>query len=376
MTHSRILALLLSAIVLATALLVPGAARAADDDEATLEMARERFREGVGYFDRKQFAKARAAFLQAYALKPHPAVLLNLAQSELRSGYEADAAKHFIMFLGEHDAATPAEREAAEEGLASAKASVHELTVSADTQDADVRVDGENVGRTPLRDPIFLSPGKHTVELQKGDQRKSSNVIATAGDSTNLDLSLRPEPAAPAELPRAAEAAPSQADLGPEAEAAVDIGPSPGRKSFFSWLGSTPLAWVTTGITLAGVGTGIGFAVAANQHYGNADSASEQIVRQAGADMLATAGICRNPPTSEYRDACNAVQDETEKGDKLKRAATVGFVVGGLAAAGTVVFYFVSRSSRASARGAPSRHVALSPWLAPGSAGLVIDGDL
>src|SRR5579862_3781224 len=68
---------------------------ASTDDDATVAMARERFKEGVAYFDQKQYDKARAAFLQAYALKKHPVVLLNLAQSELRSGHEADAAKHF-----------------------------------------------------------------------------------------------------------------------------------------------------------------------------------------------------------------------------------------------------------------------------------------
>ena len=65
---------------------------ASTEDDATVAMARERFKEGVSFFDLKQYDKARAAFLQAYALKKHPAVLLNLAQSELRSGHEADAA--------------------------------------------------------------------------------------------------------------------------------------------------------------------------------------------------------------------------------------------------------------------------------------------
>ena len=65
-----------AAALLATLLLAPAPALAQDD--VTLSMARERFKEGVGYFDKKDFAKARVAFLQAYALKKHPAVLLNL----------------------------------------------------------------------------------------------------------------------------------------------------------------------------------------------------------------------------------------------------------------------------------------------------------
>src|SRR5678816_2680726 len=80
---------------------LPRVARA-DDDPATIEMARQRFQEGVRYFDAKQYDKARAAFLQAYALKKHPTVLLNLAQSELRSSHDAEAADHFSEFLREN----------------------------------------------------------------------------------------------------------------------------------------------------------------------------------------------------------------------------------------------------------------------------------
>ncbi len=111
-----------AAALLGALLLVPAPALAQDD--VTLTMARERFKEGVGYFDKKDFAKARVAFLQAYALKKHPAVLLNLAQSELRSGHEADAAKHFAQYLREHKEASEAERQGAETGLTAAKRSL------------------------------------------------------------------------------------------------------------------------------------------------------------------------------------------------------------------------------------------------------------
>src|SRR5688572_31534248 len=108
-------ALLFALAAAAAPMAVSTPARAADD--AMIQMARERFQEGVKYYDEKQFEKARAAFLQAYALKRHPAVLLNLAQSELRSGHEADAAKHFVTYLREHKVASALERQEAEKGL-------------------------------------------------------------------------------------------------------------------------------------------------------------------------------------------------------------------------------------------------------------------
>ncbi|MEZ4376462.1 MAG: hypothetical protein R3B07_37000 [Polyangiaceae bacterium] len=99
-TRAYTLALALS-LSAASPLLVSSSAQAQSADAMT-EMARQRFQEGVQYYDAKDYEKARAAFLQAYALKKHPSVLLNLAQSELRSGHEADAAQHFETFLREN----------------------------------------------------------------------------------------------------------------------------------------------------------------------------------------------------------------------------------------------------------------------------------
>ena len=90
---------------------------AAEEDDATVTMARRRFNEGVKYFDAGKYDLARAAFLQVYALKRHPAVLLNLAQSELRSGHVADAAGHFSAFLQQATDATDAEKHLAETGF-------------------------------------------------------------------------------------------------------------------------------------------------------------------------------------------------------------------------------------------------------------------
>ena len=55
------------------------------EDDAVTVQARARFKEGVDHYDKGQFENARLSFLQAYALKKHPAVLLNLAQSSAKA---------------------------------------------------------------------------------------------------------------------------------------------------------------------------------------------------------------------------------------------------------------------------------------------------
>src|SRR5512138_3004452 len=78
-----------------------GVSAFAQADDPITKQARARFQEGVDYFDKGNFESARASFLQAYALKKHPAVLLNLAQSCLKSNHALEAATYFKQYLRE-----------------------------------------------------------------------------------------------------------------------------------------------------------------------------------------------------------------------------------------------------------------------------------
>src|SRR5262249_31840532 len=144
-------------VSLGPVLLAPLTARAQAKDAVT-ESARKRFQEGVKYFDQHQYEEARTAFLQAYALKRHPAVLLNLAQSEVRSSHPLDAAKHFSAFLRESATMSATERGDAEKGLAAARSKIGRLQVQVDAAEAEVFVDGERVGQSPLTEPVDVAP--------------------------------------------------------------------------------------------------------------------------------------------------------------------------------------------------------------------------
>src|SRR5262245_38844234 len=137
---SRYAARLLCALGVALGFSFPRIGLAQDD--ATIEMARQRFREGVQYYDAHHFEKARLAFLQAYAIKPHPSVLLNLAQSELRSGHPDDAATHFSQYLRTNTGLTDAERQETTLGYNNAKSRVAEVALAVDPAGAQVLVDG------------------------------------------------------------------------------------------------------------------------------------------------------------------------------------------------------------------------------------------
>ncbi len=377
-----------AAALLGALLLVPVRAHAQDD--VTITMARERFKEGVSYFDKKDYPKARVAFLQAYALKKHPAVLLNLAQSELRSGHEADAAKHFAQYLREHKDATESERQGAETGLTAAKALVGEVSLDVDAAGAEVFVDGDLEGSSPLPGSIYLPPGTHQIQAKKDGKTASSEVTATAGQSSSLRLRVvsRPRPATAAVGPVPAEST--------EAEPSVAESPST-RKSFVPWLTSTPGAMIGVGLTGVGLIGGGAFAVGAKSSYDAANSVQDQIIAKAvGTDGKANSrGVCNNPAqwlsespkwstasaearqdrARQYDDNCNKYNDNVKSGDTFKTLAIVSLAVAGAAAVGTVIYYFVdSKDTEASAKRARAPRVIVLPVYQPGFSGGLISG--
>src|SRR5689334_6911414 len=88
-----------SFIGLAFATLLYAAPSSAEPPSELLKTARRRFQEGVAAVDAGNYEAARLAFQQAYAIKPHPSVLRNLGQAELRTGHYLEAARHLSTFL-------------------------------------------------------------------------------------------------------------------------------------------------------------------------------------------------------------------------------------------------------------------------------------
>jgi len=353
------------------------------DDDATAA-ARERFKEGVTYFDQKEYEKARTAFLQAYALKKHPAVLLNLAQSELRSNHERDAAQHFSEYLREATDVKPGERDAAQTGLTSARAAVCEITVVTDP-DADVSVDGTLQGQAPLAAPIYLDPGTHTLQAKKGDRVVTQSVTAKAGESREIKLKFAAEvaPAVAPKPPPAAAPPPPATEPEPEPEHPPESSGG-GREPFFHWLLTKPAGVISGGATLLLGGGAVGFAIASRVSYSDADDIASQINDRARVDGVSTQGICVDPSkvlgpgndaeAARFSDACSHRQDDVKKGDGLKTVATVAGIGAGVMAVTTAVLYFVTADDGRTASSAPFSRVAVLPWLDSKQGGVSVAG--
>jgi len=373
--------------LLVAALSLAAPAHAADDDTTTTAAARERFKEGVSYFDQKQYEKARAAFVQAYALKKHPAVLLNLAHSELRSNHERDAAQHFAQYLREATDAAPDQRDAAQTGLTTAKAAVSEITVTTDPE-AEVLVDGATQGTAPLIGSLFLEPGAHTLQAKKGDRVVTQNVTAKAGETRDIKLKLAEVTAVvaakPAQQKQPNETKPDEPAA--EESAAEKTG---SREPFVHWLLTKPAGVISGGATVLLGGGAIGFSIASSMSYSDADEVADQIDERAGMIGVSTKGICTDPEAvlepvlgmgaeaeaARFRDACAHRQDAVDKGDSYKTVATVVGIGAGVMAATTVVLYFVTAEREGASSSALARaQLAVVPWISGGKGGVTISG--
>jgi hypothetical protein len=357
------------------------------EDEVT-KMAREQFLEGIKAYDAGQFEKARLHFLQAYALKRHPAVLLNLGQSELKTGEIEAAGNHLQQFLREHKDATEAQKNTAREGIEEAQRRTGFVVIVVDEDGAALSIDGQGVGTSPLLGPYFIKPGSHEAAATKHGKMVKGNFVAEKSRPATITLSFgmgatpapspvpSPDPSlVPLPPPGVAPSPYPQPGMMPFPQPGdFDTGPAPASdKDPITWFKNRPIAWVTVGVFGAGV---VGMVVA-GAVAGDASSAADKVQQQiqAEADRRDVEGKPCGPRESTgsldepgFSSACNTLRDNLDRYDTSLVA--VG-VLGGVAAVGlaaTLVYYFVDTS------GGSGSALMVTPTLGPDTQGLSVAG--
>ena len=310
----------------------------APSDDATTSMARARFKEGVEFYDKGDFEQARVSFLQAYALKKHPAVLLNLAWSCVKSGHALEAEKYFKQFLAEGKDITDKQRADANDGLTQSHAKLGRIEISA-TAGTEVTIDGEKVGTAPLSDPVAVEAGAHTVKFKGpdgGTDTQSVTVLggekATAkfGKGGGAMATTTPTPTPEETKPTPEETKPTPEETKPAATAHTP----PGAESH----GTNPLSppatlWpaIVLGVVAVGGFVGAGVMVGfKNQAQNQANSTALQIVAHGGGG-----GSCSPPIAQNFQQACAAY---TTDNNQVNQDATAGNLLAGVGVAATVGF--------------------------------------
>lgn len=172
--------------------------------DPAIREAGERFDRGVAFYDEGDFGAALAEFLRAYELTGHWGVLYNLGQVSAALNRHVDAVRYFEGYLegggGEIDAARRAE---VEQRLRELRSRLATLTVTVDVDGAEVLLDDEIVGTTPLPEPIYVAAGPHVVVArhpEHGSERRSVTLASETAETVAFELMqpvVEPPPAAP-----------------------------------------------------------------------------------------------------------------------------------------------------------------------------------
>jgi hypothetical protein len=377
MKTSRIAVALLLALA-PCAVTTPSFAQSGAEDPTTA-MARARFKEGVDFYDKGEYDQARASFLQAYALKKHPAVLLNLAWSWLKSGHAAEGKKYLEQFLAEGKDITDKQRADANDGLTQAKAKLGRIEIQA-AAGTDITVDGEHVGTAPLTDAISVEAGAHTLKFKGPDGSTDTQSVSVLGGQkavakfpqtgsapTAVPAPVPTAPPSPAPSPAPSDTSlPSDQTPKPPDTTAKDTTAKPAGNLLAPPNNVVP-AVILAGVGGVGLGVGIIFGVIKGNAQNNANSVAVQIQANGGGQ-----GTC-NAPSAKFANACNAYSSDLNDVNTDATIANIGIGVGVAGLVGAALYWVLANKDSSSSTGQITAPTVL-PTIGHSSGGLSLTG--
>lgn len=265
-------------------------------------------------FKEGRFAEAEQAYREAFALKKGYDIAGNLGAAELAQGKRKEAAQHFAFTLRMFPlTGEPALREQMQKAYDQCRAEVGGLHLDVDPRGAQVLVDGAPQGEAPLADDVFLEPGEHTVEARRdGFVGATQRVRVEKGVAARVQLVLTPVPAAI--VPTPLDGAPVPRDLPPQ------------RRGVLPGLALGAVAAV-------GIGGGVAFLAMSAGKKSDAQTESALIVK----GRQSCVGGAKNFDTAR----CGELHDKAQAYATFHNVAVGAFVAGGVAAAGTALYFLL-----------------------------------
>ncbi len=290
--------------------------------------ADELFARGNEAFDKGALDDAYGLYLKAWALKHTYDIAGNLGQVELKLGKFRDAAEHLDFTLRLFPpTGKAAPREAIRRAFEAARKEVAALTIRVSAQGAALSVDGTPIGLSPFEVPVFVDPGKRTLEATLEAHLPTRIVIEVEkAESREVDLSLVPKNQPP---------------------------PAPRN---------VPLLLAGFGVSLAAAGSGVGLMIAASTKGTQADGLLQQLV---------TADPDRTCPCGTDADRAR-LKGLRQDHDVLFNAAAGMFVAAGVLVVGTTVYALTPAFQRPSTKAASVTVRALPAVSQHGGGALVI----
>jgi hypothetical protein len=189
----------------------------------------------------------------------------------------------------------PENRALLEASFATVKAEVGTLSIDVSVNGANVSVDGRLLGISPIKEPVFVDPGKRTIDVTLDEYSPSHKTVdAAKGSSQEVKILLIPKPRTP-------------------------------PPTISKWRPS-PIYFIIGGsVTIAGLGAGVVMTAIANGKSSDADSLRTGVPTPSG---------CYQPP-ADLKATCDSLYETKKDQGLFARAAVGSFVVAGIFAVGT-----------------------------------------
>jgi tetratricopeptide (TPR) repeat protein len=201
--------------LLSLALLVAAASAHAQDDTTS---AKQMFEQGVSAFEAARYQEALDSFLEAYRLKPHPLVRVNIANCYDKLDRPVEAVANFELFL-ESGAGAPEQRDEVKDAVKRLKKRIGKLVLLVSPDGARVSIDAVDERTAPIKEPITLTAGLHKVSVRLDGYEPVLREVEVRGDATSeLALKLTRASATPVAVPLPVEAEPAEPAEGLEPE--------------------------------------------------------------------------------------------------------------------------------------------------------------
>jgi hypothetical protein len=228
------------AVIAALGLAARGAG--AQDRIIDTREAGRHFDHGVVLYGEADYPAALAEFRRAYALAPNSAVLFNIGEAQYQLQDYAGALGTFNRYLVEAPPGA-AHRADVENDVEVLRTRVGHLTIVTVPTGADVSVDDQPTGKTPLDDRVLVSVGHRKVTAAFPGTPPVVRYVDVAADD-DLSVTLQ-APAAPVAPPQSAPTP----QTAPRAGGPDESHPGTSLRT---------VGWIATGALAAGaVGTGI-----------------------------------------------------------------------------------------------------------------------
>jgi hypothetical protein len=164
-----------------------------------MEEAQPHLQKAVELYDENDFANALIEFKRAYEIAQDWRFLFNVAQAAYQVSNYALALDSFQKYLSEGGAQVERKRKTFVEGeIAKLKGRVAQVRITVNLPNAEVAVDDEKVGVSPLPAAITVSAGKRKITATiAGKPTAIKSLEIAGGDSTQVTLEIESDEVKP-----------------------------------------------------------------------------------------------------------------------------------------------------------------------------------